>query len=245
MIPSSNRTSVKVTPVGEASVETVYTYDVLNRLWKVTDPDSGLTVYTYDNVGNLDTVTYGNGAVADYDYDDLNRLTKITQTVGGEIYTYAYTLGPAGNRTKLVETLPGPTITSRTVDWSYDDLYRLKKETIKQNGQTVRITEYTYDKVGNRLTKSLIQGVTRYDTTYDYDDMDRLLTETTTTTQLADAVAGPDDIWLAANPRRAGYFAFVGFCALAISAALAPLGWLGLRLRVARVCAAAPWWKTI
>lgn len=98
-------------------------------------------------------------------------------------------------------------------------------------GQTVRITEYTYDKVGNRLTKSLIQGVTRYDTTYDYDDMDRLLTETTTTTQLADAVAGPDDIWLAANPRRAGYFAFVGFCALAISAALAPLGWMGLSNR--------------
>jgi len=176
---------------------------VLNRLTQVDDPDSGTTLYDYDNVGNLNTVTYENGTVADYDYDDLNRLTLITQTIGPDTYTYAYTLGPAGNRTRLVETLPGPTVTSRTVDWAYDDLYRLTKETIKEEGDTKQITEYDYDDVGNRLSKTLIVGNNRYDTMYAYDDMDRLLTESTTTTVLADAVAGPDEFWLAANPRRA------------------------------------------
>jgi len=108
-------------------------------------------------------------------------------------------------------------------DWDYDNLYRLTKETIKVDSNTVRITEYHYDNVGNRELKTLIEGNNRYDTMYAYDEMDRLLSESTTTTVLADAVAGPDDIWLAAHPRRAGYYAFIAFCGLALAAALSPL----------------------
>jgi len=42
-----------------------YTYDPLNRLSTVTDPN-GTTTYGYDNVGNLQGVTYPNGVVRSY-----------------------------------------------------------------------------------------------------------------------------------------------------------------------------------
>ncbi len=89
--------------------------------------------YTYDEVGNRSTVTYANGTNAEYDYDDLNRLTLLVNSKGdgSGISSYRYELASAGNRTKVVESDPndggpGP---KRTVEYKYDDLYRLTEET--------------------------------------------------------------------------------------------------------------------
>ena len=75
---AGNRASVTV-----ASGTTGYTYDELNRLETVTDPDGGVTVYTYDAVGNRESMTYPNGIVTSYDYDDLNRLTNMENRNSG------------------------------------------------------------------------------------------------------------------------------------------------------------------
>ena len=87
-----------------------------------------------------------------------------------------YTLDPTGNRTAVVEH------DGRRVDYAYDELYRLIGETItirRRSGN--RTIDYTYDPVGNRLTRDdSAEGVTAYT----YDDNDRLLTET---------LAGDDD----------------------------------------------------
>ncbi|MGA1841632.1 MAG: PKD domain-containing protein [bacterium] len=113
---AGNRTSV-TTPSGS----TTYTYDALNRLQSVTDPDGGVTGYEYDTVGNLVTLSYPNGTVAAYEYDSLNRLISVQNRRSdlSLISSYTYTLGPAGNRLQVVEH------TGRTVDYSYDALYRL------------------------------------------------------------------------------------------------------------------------
>jgi RHS repeat-associated protein len=160
-----NRTRITV-PSGS----TTYTYDVLNRLQTVTDQGGKTTTYTYDVVGNRESVAYPNGTAAHYTYDPLNRLTLLENKKGSSdiISSYLYQLGPAGNRTKVTEN------TGRTVDYAYDSLYRLTNEIINDPGVSKTIG-YTYDDVGNRLTKTDAAAVT----SYTYNDNDQLEMETT------------------------------------------------------------------
>jgi len=76
-------------------------------------------------------------------------------------------LGPAGNRIQVVEN------TGRTVNYTYDDIYRLTEESIDDPASGTKTISYTYDSGGNRLTKT-DDGVV---TNYTYDANDRLLTE--------------------------------------------------------------------
>jgi len=159
-----NRTAVII-----GTDTTKYTFDQLNRLKTVTDPDGGMTTYSYDKNGNRQSVIYPNGTVAEYSYDSLNRLTKLfnRKANGDTISCYEYTLGLAGNRTRVVEH------TGRTVNYSYDDTYKLTSEIISDPVFGAKTISYTYDAVGNRLTK-MEDGST---TTYVYDDNDHLITE--------------------------------------------------------------------
>ena len=86
---------------------------------------------------------------------------------GAIISSYTYTLDDAGNRTKVVEH------SSRTVEYEYDEMYKLIKEIISDPGAGTTMITYTYDAVGNRFTKTE-NGIT---TTYTYDDNDRLIQE--------------------------------------------------------------------
>ncbi len=159
-----NRTSVTV-PSGT----TAYAYDALNRLVGVTDPSAGVTAYAYDNLGNRASVTYPNGTVVTYTYDSLNRLIYLenSDSIGGMISSYTYTLGPAGNRFRVTED------TGRIIDYAYDSLYRLVQEEITDPVLGNKTIDYTYDTVGNRLTKSDSSGVV----TYSYNVNDQLITE--------------------------------------------------------------------
>jgi RHS repeat-associated protein len=160
-----NRTKITI-PSGS----TTYGYDVLNRLQTVTSA-SGTTTYTYDKVGNRESVAYPNDTSAHYKYDPLNRLTLLENKKGTDMFSsYLYQLGLSGNRTKVTEN------TGRTVDYGYDSLSRLLSETIHDVGAPEsRQIAYTYDDVGNRLTKTDNGAVT----TYIYNDNDQLETETT------------------------------------------------------------------
>jgi RHS repeat-associated protein len=162
---AGNRTSVR-TPAGL----TKYEYDEQNRLEKVTDPDLAVTSYFYDAAGNLERTELPNGVVETRNYDELNRLKLLAyQRNGATLQSFDYTLDPAGHRKVVTEQ------NGRKVEYEYDDLYRLTKETIfAPAGAVERTISYGYDAVGNRLTKTdSVGGVT----SYVYDDNDRLLTE--------------------------------------------------------------------
>ncbi len=181
-IPESSATieyeydsSGNVTSIATYTGTTQYFYDEQNRLAKVIDSEGGETRYTYDRVGNLIQTILPNGAIETRSYNVLNQL-EFLQTVkinelGQEdlISSFHYTLDAEGNRHAVREG------NGNRIEYEYDDLYRLTKETIfNQSGNIERTIRYTYDSVGNRLTREdSVEGLT----TYSYDDNDRLLFE--------------------------------------------------------------------
>ncbi|BBD70417.1 YD repeat protein [Nostoc commune NIES-4072] len=164
---ASNRTSVTT-----ASGTVNYTFDVRNRLDKVIEDGVVTADYDYDVVNNLVRTTLANGTQEIRSYDDLNRLKYLENRQGDTILSsYTYTLDKVGNHTKVVEH------NERTVDYTYDVLYRLTQEKITDAVNGNRIYDYTYDKVGNRNTKSETVNSARTVTDYAYDANDRLLNE--------------------------------------------------------------------
>ena len=141
---AGNYTSVR-TPAGL----TQYEYDEQNRLEKVTDPDLAVTSYFYDAAGNLERTELPNGVVETRNYDELNRLKLLAyQRNGATFQSFDYTLDLTYR--KVVTEQNG-----RKVEYEYDDLYRLTKETIfAPAGAVERTISYGYDAVGNRLTKT-------------------------------------------------------------------------------------------
>jgi RHS repeat-associated protein len=148
---AGNALSLKSSNAGGASM--TYTYDQLNRVASVTDA-AGKTTYSYDAAGNLSGYAYPNGVSTSYAYNSLNQLASMQSTCGSgagcrspgaAIASYSYTLSPVGNRLSVAE------LSGRTVQYSYDDLYRLTSETISGASAQNGTISYQYDAVGNRL----------------------------------------------------------------------------------------------
>jgi RHS repeat-associated protein len=158
-----------VLSVGSPAGTTVSTYDNLNRLATVTDASGGVTTYTYDAVGNRAGVTHPNATRTSYTYDTVNRLTALEHRSPADAVMagYAYALDAKGRRTSLTES------SGRTVTYTYDGLSRLLSETIVDAVAGNKSLAYTYDAVGNRLTRTEDGNTTNYG----YDINDRLLSE--------------------------------------------------------------------
>ncbi len=177
--------SCRLTNVKTAYGTTKYEWDKLDRLIRVVDRNGYATVYEYDENGNRSAVRYANGIVVSYKYDEVNRLIseKALDKQGGLVAQYEYTLGAAGERTNVKEL-------DRTVEYTYDALYRLTGEKITAADKTVTEYTYAYDKVSNRILKTengtkttytynaLNQLVKENDTVYKYDDAGNLISTT-------------------------------------------------------------------
>ena len=169
---AGNLASIRSSNTNGTSVN--YAYDTLGRLASVTDNVlSATTANTYDAVGNLTSVAYPNGVTTSYTYNALNRLTNVAAAKGATpVVSYTYTVGAAGNRTAVAES------GGRSVTYTCDALYRLTGETIAgdpaaNNGAVT----YTYDPVGNRLTRSSTLAAVP-SAAHTYDANDRLATDT-------------------------------------------------------------------
>ncbi len=143
-----------------------YTYDSLDRLHTVVDgrlsSGSNTTTYTYDTASNVGTVTAPNGVESTFTYDTLNRVTDVSSAVSG----YSYSYGPTGTRTATTE------LNGRTVQWTYDGIYRLTGETVTDDPASKNgAVGYTLDPVGNRLSaSSTISGLAPISGSFNPDD---------------------------------------------------------------------------
>jgi len=173
---AGNVTGVNSSAANGASF--TYTYDAVNRLKSVHDPHNGDTLYSYDTAGRLANITRENGLQTTYGYSARDLVSTATTTGGTPpvFSQYAYTYGNGGNRLTAVETLSGNGLTNTlTRTYGYDPAYRLTSETITAGGQTSALG-YTYDAVGNRLTRtSTLAGLPAQ--SFAYDDNDQLVSD--------------------------------------------------------------------
>lgn len=141
-------------------------YDELNRLTEATDWKGRKTTYAYDELGNRTKTSLPNGVVTDYVYDEMNRVTGISSGIGTgkELLSFSYAYDELGNKTS--ENKNG-----KSTSYEYDALSQL----ISVMPETGKETAYTYDNVGNRLTKSEINASSLLTTNYEYNQADELL----------------------------------------------------------------------
>jgi YD repeat-containing protein len=185
-----NVTSIDGPLSGSADV-TVNSYDALNRLIRVTDPNAGQVSYAYDGRDQLVSVSDPRNVTTSYTYDGLNNLTQLaspdtgltvnTHDAAGNLLTstdakgqqarYAY---DALNRVTRMDYFSAAGVLAASHTHTYD-------AGTSQKGRLTGIEEpastssYSYDQQGRLLSESrTINGVV-YATGYAYDASGRLI----------------------------------------------------------------------
>jgi RHS repeat-associated protein len=124
-----------------------YELDGAGRVSRVTTTFNGTTAVVADNLaylpfGPLTGYDNGSGMHVANAFDESYRPTGIT---AGTNLDLSYTLDPIGNVTAITDALDA----SLSQSFGYDDLYRLTSAS-----GVFGSVGYTYDKVGNRLTRT-------------------------------------------------------------------------------------------
>ena len=146
-----------------AGVCTRYEYDILGRRSRIYNNDGLEVRYGYDALNRISRIHYGNGVETAYTYDgDGNIRTLETKAGENVLLSFAYQYDGNGNRTAKAGTqaaLGGITTGNNALDisYAYDVRGQLLEE--RRNGASVC---YAYDKAGNRIRKTDVQGEIRY-----------------------------------------------------------------------------------
>jgi RHS repeat-associated protein len=152
-----------------AGVCTRYEYDILGRRSRIFN-DDGLEVrYGYDALNRIRHIRYGNGVETAYTYDGDGNIRTLETRAGEDVLlSFAYRYDGNGNRTAKTGMQAGVTLGGVTseitagnnaldISYNYDVRGQLLEE--RRNGASVC---YAYDKAGNRIRKTDVQGETRY-----------------------------------------------------------------------------------
>ena len=162
-------------------VQSVMTYDALNRITGLATQNSGY-IYQRGPTGNLTSATELNGRTVNWSFDGIYRLTNEAiasdpDQVNGAV---AYGLDPVGNRLSDTSSLSG--INSGSFGYNADD--EVNTETYDANGNTLftggknftyyaenhltgmnvsgTVVSIVYDAFGNRVAKTVNGVTTKY-----------------------------------------------------------------------------------
>lgn len=139
---------------------TKYRYDKRNNQIETLNPMEKLALKTYDSHNEVSSFTDFKGIVENYTYDDNGSL--ISSLRGQQENQFEY-----DKETRLVKSLtPKGHFSAVTYDSLGQVIEEVNEEKIK--------TTYTYDKVGNVITKTV--GESTF--TYEYDKLNNLISET-------------------------------------------------------------------
>jgi len=174
-----------------------YEYDDAGNVVKIIGPDENYIEYTYNKLNQLETVSInGNEEKFDFNYTDLGLIDVIqypgtqpdqdfsynarnwVETINvpgvfGEVYAGYDNVGNLG---QIVDSISGT-----GARFTYDNLYRLSNvnniDEYYNEGTsfTIGSIDYTYDKVGNRMSRNVdVDSGIIDDATYTYGTDDRL-----------------------------------------------------------------------
>ncbi|MBM3472907.1 MAG: hypothetical protein FJX75_06535 [Armatimonadetes bacterium] len=145
---------------------TTYAYDEVNRLTSLLNPLAERTTWVYDAVGRIATLTYATGAYTTQTYDAVGRVTRLAHRKSDAtvVETFEYAYDAVGNPTVLAEA------NGDRVTWTYDALNQLIGDV--RGGANDYAHTYTYDAVGNRVTRVDLMSAG----TYTYDAANQLQT---------------------------------------------------------------------
>jgi RHS repeat-associated protein len=138
--------------------------------------ESELTSYLYDANGLQVSCELPNGQITTKSYDSADRILS-SSTSNGLIngYLATYKRDAVGNQLQTIETRSAANTATdkvRTLDFIYDDIYRLTTESDDVTGELVTSTYY-YDLQGNRLSKTKESGIGQDTWTYTNDILNR------------------------------------------------------------------------
>ena len=149
----------------DATGQTGYSYDPLNRLLTKTDPSNNTITYTYDGEGNRLTIVDQNNRTITNTYDALNRLASVTDPNGTTNYGY-----DADSNKISVQSPNGV-----TQSYTYDSLNRVISTVNSTASGVLSSFSNVYDVAGMIIKKIFQDGSW---TVYNYDALNRLLEET-------------------------------------------------------------------
>jgi RHS repeat-associated protein len=154
---------VRITPAGGTTQEWRYRYNDADELEKVyrnssSDADPPEVVYVRDGFGRLRQVRYGNGTVVEYTYDSADRVRREEYKAGRVVYRRVeYVRDGLGRIQQKQETVwSGGAPQTATTTYTYDHQGQLIREV--RRGANPYTIAYTYDLVGNRLTRTRTVG---------------------------------------------------------------------------------------
>lgn len=136
-----------------------FTYDDLGRLVSETDHSAKTIAYKPDEAGNIFEKTNRLNEISRFTYDNGNRLTRIDYLKDGTAETFGY--DAAGNRNAAANA-------GVSYGFTWDRLNRLIGK-LDSRGKSL---SFSFDKVGNILTKTTYQNST---TSYVYNASNRLV----------------------------------------------------------------------
>ena len=134
--------------------QAVYTYDDLGNVASVKDGTGKLIAgsFSYSASGRLSSLTYGNGTSSSYTYDVIDRMTGLATSQPGAalIQNLAYSYDADSNISAINDS-----INTDTQQFTYDSMNRL----VSATGQGYGTEAYSYDSLGNLLTKGSVAFV--------------------------------------------------------------------------------------
>ena len=164
--------SASITAGPSAGYERSFIYDSLGRTVQVTITIAGInyTFYaSYDANSRLSTVTYPSGFVATYSYTSLGYAQEVFG--GSQVY---WTANTRDAELRLSQTAGNGVVTTQSFDPLTDRLTSILAGT----GNAVESFSYTYDVLGNVLTRAdANESLTE---TLTYDDLNRITSATVT-----------------------------------------------------------------
>src|SRR5262249_37864576 len=147
-----------------------------------------VTSYAYTEVGSRASVMMPNGTETTYAYDSVNRPTNVVNLATASstvLSSYGYTLHATGRPTaaKEITRQEDDSYTTKNLTWNYDKMYRLTNETVSASvSSNSYSTAYSYDRVGNRKSKSGKENGASETNTYNYNANDQLTNEVSSVT---------------------------------------------------------------